>query len=159
MGVALSFAGPLLGAGLAALVHPVLPFLCVTTASRTVKRLHARMMNRRLQADPPKVTCWPGILASDPVRTCQGHQTGPGSVHPNVPGDLPKPSMIIFSGCFEGASSDTRVSVLPLRPARPRRRARLKPGLHPPRASHAARSGVGTAPQRQLSRHREIGFN
>ena len=46
MGVALSFAGPLLAAGMAALLHAVLPFLCVTTASGTVKRLHARMMNR-----------------------------------------------------------------------------------------------------------------
>lgn len=46
MGVALSFAGPLLMAGLAALVHAFLPFLCTTTASTTVKRLHARMMNR-----------------------------------------------------------------------------------------------------------------
>jgi hypothetical protein len=46
MQVALSFAGPLLKAGLAALVHAVLPFLCVTTASATVKRLHARMVNR-----------------------------------------------------------------------------------------------------------------
>jgi len=50
MGVALSFAGPLLGAGLAALVHAVLPFLCVTSASRTVKRLHARMINRGPQS-------------------------------------------------------------------------------------------------------------
>jgi hypothetical protein len=48
MGVALSFAGPLLVAGMAALVHAMLPFLCVTTASGTVKRLHARMMNRTL---------------------------------------------------------------------------------------------------------------
>lgn len=46
MGVALSFAWPLLGAGLAALVHAFLPFLCVTTASATVKRLYARMTNR-----------------------------------------------------------------------------------------------------------------
>ncbi len=46
MGVALSFAGPLLAAGLAALVHAFLPFLCVTTASVTVKRLYARMTNR-----------------------------------------------------------------------------------------------------------------
>jgi hypothetical protein len=46
MGVALSFAGPLLAAGLAALVHAFLPFLCVTTASATVKRLYARMTNR-----------------------------------------------------------------------------------------------------------------
>jgi hypothetical protein len=46
MAVALSFAGPLLVAGLAALVHAFLPFLCVTTASATVKRLYARMTNR-----------------------------------------------------------------------------------------------------------------
>jgi hypothetical protein len=46
MGVALSFAGPLAKAALAALVHAFLPFLCVTTASATVKRLHARMVNR-----------------------------------------------------------------------------------------------------------------
>lgn len=46
MGVALSFAFPLLRAGLAALVHAFLPFLCVTTASATVRRLHARMVSR-----------------------------------------------------------------------------------------------------------------
>jgi hypothetical protein len=46
IGVALGFAGPLLVAGLAALVHAVLPFLCVTTASGMVKRLHARMVHR-----------------------------------------------------------------------------------------------------------------
>ena len=46
MHVALSFAGPLLKAGMAALVHAFLPFLCVTTASATVKRLYARMTNR-----------------------------------------------------------------------------------------------------------------
>jgi hypothetical protein len=50
MGVALSFAGPLLVAGLAALVHAFLPFLCVTTASATVKRLYARMTNRTPKA-------------------------------------------------------------------------------------------------------------
>jgi hypothetical protein len=46
MGVALSFSGPLLLAGLAALVHAFLPFLFTTTASATVKRLHARIMGR-----------------------------------------------------------------------------------------------------------------
>ncbi len=46
MGVALSFAGPLLLAGAAALVPAVLPFLCERTASTAVKRLHARMVNR-----------------------------------------------------------------------------------------------------------------
>ena len=66
MGVALSFAGPLLTAGLAALVHAVLPFLCVTTASGTVKRLHARMVNRKPQPSgesaPDRPLAWdPGI--------------------------------------------------------------------------------------------------
>lgn len=46
MKVALSFAGPLTVAAGAALVHAFLPFLCVTTASVTVKRLYARMVNR-----------------------------------------------------------------------------------------------------------------
>jgi hypothetical protein len=45
MGVALSFAGPLAVAAAAALVHAFLPFLCVSTASVTVKRLYARMTN------------------------------------------------------------------------------------------------------------------
>ena len=66
MGVALSFAGPLLTAGLAALVHAVLPFLCVTAASGTVKQLHARMVNRRpkpfAQSAPNGLPAWdPGI--------------------------------------------------------------------------------------------------
>jgi hypothetical protein len=64
MGVALSFAGPLLTAGLAALVHAVLPFLCVTTASATVKQLHARMVNRRPQ--PSGGSAPDGLLAWDP---------------------------------------------------------------------------------------------
>jgi Family of unknown function (DUF6356) len=64
MGVALSFAGPLLAAGLAALIHALLPFLCVATASGTVKRLHARMISRtpHLSARPAQ----DGPLAWDP---------------------------------------------------------------------------------------------
>jgi hypothetical protein len=65
MGVALSFAGPLLLAGLAALVHAFLPFLCTTTASSTVKRLHARMMNRA--SHPASQTATDGMLSWDPV--------------------------------------------------------------------------------------------
>ncbi len=65
MGVALSFAGPLLAAGLAALVHAFLPFLCVTTASGTVKRLHARMMNRT--PHPPAQSTQDNSLSWDPV--------------------------------------------------------------------------------------------
>jgi hypothetical protein len=63
MGVALSFAGPLLLAGLAALVHAALPFLCTTTASGTVKRLHARMINRR--PHPPAQAAQDPLLAAD----------------------------------------------------------------------------------------------
>lgn len=46
MRTALGFAGPLAKATLAALVHAFLPFLCTTTASATVKGLHARMTRR-----------------------------------------------------------------------------------------------------------------
>ena len=46
MKVALSFAGPLAAGAAAALVHAFLPFLFVTTASGTVKRLYDRMTRR-----------------------------------------------------------------------------------------------------------------
>jgi hypothetical protein len=66
MGVALSFAWPLLGAGLAALVHAFLPFLCVTTASATVKRLYARMTNRIprpvQQMASDRMTAWDPVI-------------------------------------------------------------------------------------------------
>ena len=65
MRVALSFAGPLLAAGCAALVHAFLPFLFLTTASATVKRLHARMMNRR--PHPASQREQDGMMAWDPV--------------------------------------------------------------------------------------------
>jgi hypothetical protein len=51
--VALSFSGALLWAGVACLIHAVIPSLCVTTASRVVARLHDRMVaNRQRQAHP-----------------------------------------------------------------------------------------------------------
>jgi uncharacterized membrane protein YhaH (DUF805 family) len=65
MGVALSFAGPLLAAGLAALIHAFLPFLFLTTASTTVKRLHARMVSRKPHHAPASQT--DGMVAWDPV--------------------------------------------------------------------------------------------
>lgn len=40
------FSGWLLLAGLAAAVHAVLPFAFETTASRIIRRLHARIENR-----------------------------------------------------------------------------------------------------------------
>ncbi|MDP8920746.1 MAG: DUF6356 family protein [Pseudomonadota bacterium] len=65
MHVALSFSGPLLMAGLAALVHAFLPFLCTSTASTTVKRLHARMMNRARH--PVSQGAKDGMVSWDPV--------------------------------------------------------------------------------------------
>ena len=43
---AFSFAGWLLLAGMAALVHAILPFLFETTASRIITKLYNRMHNR-----------------------------------------------------------------------------------------------------------------
>ena len=44
---AATFAGQLVLAGLAALIHSLLPFLFETTASRIVEKLHARLHRRR----------------------------------------------------------------------------------------------------------------
>jgi len=44
--VALSFAVPLLGAGLAAILHAVVPGLCEQTAGDIVRKLHARLEQR-----------------------------------------------------------------------------------------------------------------
>jgi hypothetical protein len=53
MRVSLSFAGPLLLAGFAALVHALLPFLLVRTGSGIVARLHERMVRNRARAGGP----------------------------------------------------------------------------------------------------------
>jgi hypothetical protein len=50
MGAALSFAWNLLLAGLACLVHAVLPFLLVGTGSRKISELHDRMVAHRTSA-------------------------------------------------------------------------------------------------------------
>ena len=44
--VALSYALPLLGAGLAALVHALVPGLCQKTAGNAIRRLNARRDGR-----------------------------------------------------------------------------------------------------------------
>jgi Family of unknown function (DUF6356) len=69
MGVALSFAGPLAKAAAGAFIHAFLPFLCVTTASATVKRLHARMVNRVPKAPVAQGGAVPpnGMPVWDPV--------------------------------------------------------------------------------------------
>jgi len=65
MGVALSFALPLTKAALGAFVHAVFPFLCTTTASDTVKGLHARM-TRRCAACPKGPVHRPELFATGP---------------------------------------------------------------------------------------------
>ncbi len=49
--VALSYALPLIGAGLACLVHAFVPGLFLKTGSRTVTRLHDRMTRRASQPE------------------------------------------------------------------------------------------------------------
>ena len=44
--VALSYALPLLGAGLAALVHALIPGLCERTAGDAIRRLYQRLERR-----------------------------------------------------------------------------------------------------------------
>jgi hypothetical protein len=44
--VALSFAWPLLGAGLAAMVHAIVPGLCERTAGDVIRKLQARLEKR-----------------------------------------------------------------------------------------------------------------
>ena len=46
--MAFSFAGPLLLAGLACLLHAVIPGLCERTASSRIKALHDRMVVNRV---------------------------------------------------------------------------------------------------------------
>ena len=48
--VATRFGGAMLLGGLACLVHAVLPFLCTSTGSQTVRRLHDRMVVNRVRA-------------------------------------------------------------------------------------------------------------
>ena len=51
-GVAMSFAGPMILGGLACAVHAFLPFLCTSTGSGTVRRLHDRMVVNRTRRAP-----------------------------------------------------------------------------------------------------------
>lgn len=46
MWFAVGFAGLLFAAGAAALVHAVVPGLCKTTASRLIRKMHARIQYR-----------------------------------------------------------------------------------------------------------------
>lgn len=49
MGQAFSFGVPMILAGLACLVHGILPFLFTTTGSRTIRDLHGRMVANRVR--------------------------------------------------------------------------------------------------------------
>jgi len=52
--VATSFGMAMILAGLACLVHGLLPFLFTSTGSRTIKRLHERMVVARRRAAAPE---------------------------------------------------------------------------------------------------------
>lgn len=69
MRAALSFAGPLALGAMAAFVHAFVPFLFVSTASATVRRLHARMTNRVPKAPLGRLPASPrnGMPLWDPV--------------------------------------------------------------------------------------------
>ena len=54
--VATRFGGAMLLGGLACLVHAVLPFLCTSTGSQTVRRLHDRMVVNRMRAPAADTT-------------------------------------------------------------------------------------------------------
>lgn len=52
MGMALSFAGTMIAAGFACLVHGFFPFLCVKTGSKAITGLHDRMVTNRARHQP-----------------------------------------------------------------------------------------------------------
>ena len=47
LGAATRFAGWMMAASIACFVHAIFPFLCVTTGSSIIKRLHERMVTSR----------------------------------------------------------------------------------------------------------------
>jgi hypothetical protein len=51
--VATGFGVAMILGGLACLVHAVLPFLCTTTGSQTIRRLHDRMVANRVRHTAP----------------------------------------------------------------------------------------------------------
>jgi hypothetical protein len=52
--MASSFGVAMLIGGLACLVHAVLPFLCTSTGSGTIRRLHDRMVVNRVRSAAPE---------------------------------------------------------------------------------------------------------
>jgi hypothetical protein len=51
--VATGFGLSMIVGGLACLVHGVLPFMCTTTGSRTIRTLHDRMVTNRTRTHAP----------------------------------------------------------------------------------------------------------
>lgn len=70
MGVAWSFDFTLLGAGLACLVHGLLPFAFERTGSQTVRRLNERLSSRCAKADAHFAAAAPlsGQISGETVR-------------------------------------------------------------------------------------------
>lgn len=66
MGVAWSFGFTLLGAGLACIVHGILPFAFERTGSQTVRRLNERLSSRCERAD--KHFAAPTSISGETVR-------------------------------------------------------------------------------------------
>lgn len=56
MGMAFSFSGRMLVAGLACFIHGVFPFLCVKTGSMAITELHGRMVTNRSKLDRQQVS-------------------------------------------------------------------------------------------------------
>lgn len=54
---ALGFAGPMILGGIACAIHAVLPFLFVTTGSRTIRDLYERMVVSRRRPDRTPADC------------------------------------------------------------------------------------------------------
>ena len=52
--VASSFGFAMLVGGMACLVHAMLPFLCTSTGSGTIRRLHERMVTHRIRSVVPE---------------------------------------------------------------------------------------------------------
>ncbi len=57
--VAGSFGIAMMLGGLACLVHALLPFLCTTTGSRTIRGLHERMVTHRVRNAVPEGAATP----------------------------------------------------------------------------------------------------
>lgn len=67
MGVAASFGAHMILAGLACLVHAVLPFLFVKTGSLAITELHERMVTKRRRHTPGRLTAWHGVRGGGPA--------------------------------------------------------------------------------------------